>query len=87
MEDNTQCFIQCLIACQILSHISQNWQGLSQCYLMPRLWVFAVFTSLVDPTSEIEIVFLFLRYWGLHHNWDMRNAFVFDGKHGVKAYL
>ena len=33
----------------------------------------------------MEIVFLFLKYWGLHHNWDMCNAFVFDGRHGVKA--
>ena len=24
---------------------------------------------------------------GLHHNWDMHNAFVFDGGHGVKAYI
>ena len=52
----------------------------------PRQWVFAQFTQ-VDPNSEMEIVFLFLRYWGLCHNWDMRNAFVFDGRHGVKAYL
>ena len=37
---------------------------------------FAQFTQ-VDPKSEMEIVFLFLRYWGLHHNWNMRNAFVF----------
>ena len=41
----------------------------------------------VDPKLEMEIVFLFLRYWGLHHNWDMHNAFVFDGRHGVKAYI
>ena len=31
--------------------------------------------------------FLFLIYWGLHHNKDMHNAYVFDGRHGVKAYL
>ena len=49
-------------------------------------WVFAKFT-LVDPKSEMEIVFLFLRYWRLRHNWNMRNTFVFDGRHGVTAYL
>ena len=38
------------------------------------------------PIFEV-LGFLFLRYWGLHHNWDMHNAFVFDGRHGVKAYL
>ena len=35
----------------------------------------------------MEIVFLFLRYWGLRHNWDICNASVFDGRHGVKSYL
>ena len=48
--------------------------------------MFAQFTQ-VDPKSEMEIVFLFLGYLGLHYNWDMHNAFVFDGRHGVKAYL
>ena len=86
MEDSTHRFIQCPIACQIWSYISQIWQVLSRCYLTPSQWVFAQFTQ-VDPKSEMEIVFLFLRYWGLRHNWNMRNAFVFDGRHGVKAYL
>ena len=86
MEDSTHRFIQCLIACQIWSYISQIWQVLSRCYLTPSQWVFAKFTQ-VDPKSEMEIVFLFLRYWGLRHNWNMRNAFVFDGRNGVKAYL
>ena len=48
--------------------------------------MFVQFTQ-ADPKSEMEMVFLFLRYWGLRHNRDMRNAIVFDGKHGVKAYL
>ena len=37
--------------------------------------------------SEMEIVFLFLRDWRLRHNWNMHNAFVFDGRHGVEAYI
>ena len=41
----------------------------------------------VDPKSEMEIFFLFLSYWGLRHNWDVCNAFVFDGRYGVQAYL
>ena len=86
MEDITHRFIQCTIACEIWSYISQISQVLSRCYLTPRQWVFAQFTQ-VDLKSEMEIVFLFLRYWGLRHNWNMRNAFVFDGRHGVKAYL
>ena len=48
--------------------------------------MFVQFTQ-ADPKSEMEIVFLFLRYWGLRHSWDLHNAFVFDGRHGVKAYL
>ena len=63
-----------------------RWQVLSRCYLTPRQWVFAQFTQ-VDPNSEMDIVFLILRYCGLRHNWNMRNAFVFDGRHGMKAYL
>ena len=41
--------------------------------------MFTQFTR-VDPKLKMEIVFLFLRYWGFYHNWDMRNAFVFDGR-------
>ena len=37
--------------------------------------------------DEMEILFQFLRYWGLQHNWNMRNAFMFDNRHGVKAYI
>ena len=32
-------------------------------------------------------MFQFLRYWGLQRNWNMRNAFMFDNRHGVKAYI
>ena len=28
-----------------------------------------------------------MRYWTLCHNWQIRNAFAFYGRHGVKAYL
>ena len=37
--------------------------------------------------NEMEILFQFLRYWGLQHNWNMHNAFTFDNRHGVKAYI
>jgi hypothetical protein len=40
--------------------------------------VFVQFTQL-DQKSETEMVFLFLRYRGLRHNWGMRNSFMFDG--------
>ena len=35
----------------------------------------------------MEILFQFLRYWGLQHNWNMHNAFMFDIRHGVNAYI
>ena len=28
----------------------------------------------MDQNDEMEIFFRFLRYWGLQHNWNMRNA-------------
>ena len=54
--------------------------------MTPKKWVFTQFTQ-VDPKLEMEIVFQFLRYWELQHNWDMCNAFVLGGRHGVKAYM
>ena len=85
LEDTNHC-IQSPIACQIWGYVSQIWHVLSCFYLMPRQWVFAQFTQL-DLNSEMEIVFFFLRSQGLCHNQDLRKAFVFDGRHGVSAYL
>ena len=36
VEDSTHHFIQCMVAFQIWSCISQNWQISSRCYLTPR---------------------------------------------------
>ena len=55
---------------RLWSYISQIWQVLSRLYLTPRNWVFAQFTQ-VDPKSEMDIVFLFLRYSGLRHHWNI----------------
>ena len=30
---------------------------------------------------------IFMIHWGLCHIWDMHNGFVFDGRHGVEAYI
>ena len=35
----------------------------------------------------MEIFFQFLRYWGLQHNWNMHNAFMFNSKHEMKANM
>ena len=39
------------------------------------------------PKIKDEDHFPILKVWGLRHNWDMCNAFVFDGRHGDKAYI
>ena len=41
----------------------------------------------IQPRSKMESVFFSIRYQRLLHNWDMHNAFVFDGRHKVRAYL
>ena len=33
----------------------------------------------------MEIIFNFSKYWGLRHNWDMSNPFMFDGRYGVQV--
>ena len=42
-----------------------------------------------SSNDEMEIMFQFQRYWELQHkhNWSMQNAFIFDGKHGIKGYI
>ena len=35
------------------------------------------FGYLHNSQSEIQIVYLFLQYWGMHHNWDIHNVIAF----------
>ena len=37
--------------------------------------------------TERGRLFQFLCYLGLQYNWNMRNAFMFDNRHGVEAYV
>ena len=60
--------------------------SLAHCYLRPQQWVVSQYVQ-NGPNDEMEILFHFLRYWGLQHNWNMCNAFMFDSRHGVKAYM
>ena len=46
--------------------------------------VCTIHTKLIE--KQRQVVFLFLRYWGLHQYWDTRNAFAFDDKYGDTAY-
>ena len=46
-------------------------------------WVFAHMEN-NELMLHFQIIFEFLRYWGLWFNWNMRNAFVFYSQVGVK---
>ena len=86
VEDGAYRFIQCLIACSIWKYLSEIWHVLTGYYLVPTQWVFVQYVQ-NGPRDEREIIFQFLRYGGLQHNWNMRNAFLFDGRHGVNEYV
>ena len=63
-------------------YLSEVWQVLTSCYLRHQRWFFFSMFEMV----QMQILFQFLQGWRLQHNWNMRNAFMFDGRHGVKAY-
>ena len=63
-------------------------------------WIKQWFNSFRDPKNGVFLnmfkMFKMMRWrycrnfygiWGLQHNWNMRNAFMFDSRHGVKAYM
>ena len=54
--------------------------------MTPQLWVVSQYVQ-NGPNDEMKILFQLLRYSGLQHNWNMQNVFMFDGRHGVKAYM
>ena len=37
--------------------------------------------------DKMEILFQFLRYWGLRHKWNMCDGFMFDRRYGVNVYV
>ena len=81
LEDNTHRFIKCSITCISWKHLSNIWQVLTHCYLRPQQsWVFSQYVQ-NGPTDEPEILFQNLQYWELQHNWNMRNALMFDSWH------
>ena len=54
--------------------------------MRPQQWGFSQYVQ-NGSNDEMEMLFHFLRYWGLQHNWNMHNVFMFDDRHGVKAYI
>ena len=73
LEDSTHRFIKCPIACTIWKYLSDIWQVLTRCCLRPQQWVFSQYVQ-NGSNDEMEILFQFLRYWGLQHNWNMCNV-------------
>ena len=81
VEGNTHHFIQWLIAFHIWATFPRFG---NVCHLNTK----GVYTIHIGrPKIQYEHCFLFWRYWGLHHSWDMHNAFVSDGSHRVRASL
>ena len=64
-------------------YLSEVWQVLTSCYLRHQRWFFFSMFEMV----QMQILFQFLQGWRLQHNWNMRNAFMFDCRHGVEAYM
>ena len=52
---------------------------------MPREWGSAEFPQLHPKLDKDH--FHIYEVLGMHHNWDVHNAFVFDGRHEIKAHL
>ena len=49
-------------------------------------WVFAHMEN-NEPMPDFQIIFEFLRYWGLWFNWNMRNVFTFDSQVGARNHV
>ena len=45
-------------------YLSDIWQVLTRCCLRPQQWVFSQYVQ-NGSNDEMEILFQFLRYWGL----------------------
>ena len=86
LEDNTSRFIKCPTMHIILKYLFEIWQVLTRCYLRLQQWVFAHYVQ-NGSNDEMEILFQCLRCQGLQHNWNMHNAFMFDGRPRVKSYV
>ena len=55
-------------------------------FLSPFDWVFIDDVKAL-PTPSYQVVFDYLRYWGMWFNWTLRNVFLFDELRGVPQQL
>ena len=79
-------FISCSMARMVWRCINLVWMSLTGVSLSSFNWVFAHMEN-NEPMLHFQIIFDFLRYWGLWFNWNMRNAFTFDSQVGVRKYV
>ena len=86
LEHSRHRFILCLMARMVWRCISLVWMSLTRVRLSSFSWVFAHMEN-NEPMPHSQIIFEFLRYWGLWFNWNMRNAFIFDSQVGVRKYV
>ena len=66
--------------------ISFVWTSLTGVSLSSFSWVFAHMEN-NELMARSQIIFEFLRYWGLWFNWNMRNAFISYSQVGVRKYV
>ena len=85
-EDVNHRFITCSVAIAIWVVISQIWASITRSILSPFKWVF-IDDNKAIPMPLYQVVFDYLKYWGIWFNWTMRNRFLFDGLHGVTQQL
>ena len=86
VEDNRHRFLNCPVAKQVWGFINKVWISLTGISRRPFHWVFTRVNS-ISSSLELQIVWDFLRYWGLWHIWRMRNAFIFEGQSGVERHV
>ena len=86
LEHSRHRFISCPMARMVWRCINLVWMSLTGVSLSSFNWVFAHMEN-NEPMLHFQIIFEFLRYWGLWFNWNMRNAFTFDSQVGVSKYV
>ena len=79
-------YFSCSIARMVWSCINLVWMSQSGVSLSSFSWVFTHMES-NEPMPHFQLIFEFLRYWGLWFNWNMQNPFTFDSHVRVRKYV
>ena len=86
LENNYHRFLSCPVAKKVWELVDAVWMSVSGVSKRPFHWVFSQMDCRSSPRS-LQIIWDFLRYWGLWHIWRMRNTFIFEQQSGVRWYL